>query len=29
MALYGWSLSMCGKLAPMVSGLINVGMGWV
>lgn len=28
MALYGWSLSMCGKLAPMVSGLINVGMGW-
>jgi MFS family permease len=28
MALYGWSLSMCGKLAPMISGLINVGMGW-
>jgi len=28
MALYGWSLSMCGKFAPMLSGLINVGMGW-
>jgi MFS family permease len=28
MALYGWSLSMCGKFAPMLSGFINVGMGW-
>lgn len=28
MAWYGWSLALCGKLAPMLSGLINVGMGW-
>ncbi|KZL72382.1 major facilitator superfamily transporter [Colletotrichum tofieldiae] len=28
LALYGWGLSMTGKLAPMLSGFINVGMGW-
>lgn len=28
MAWYGWSLALCGKLAPMLSGFINVGMGW-
>lgn len=28
MALYGWSLSLTGKLAPMLSGFINVGMNW-
>ncbi|KAH9427273.1 hypothetical protein MCOR02_012179 [Pyricularia oryzae] len=28
MAWYGWSLAMTGKLAPMLSGFINVGMGW-
>ncbi|KAF7554062.1 hypothetical protein G7Z17_g3179 [Cylindrodendrum hubeiense] len=28
LALYGWSLALCGKLAPMLSGFINVGMGW-
>ncbi|CAN8096261.1 unnamed protein product [Discula destructiva] len=28
LAVYGWSLSMTGKLAPMLSGFINVGMGW-
>ncbi|KAK0391796.1 hypothetical protein NLU13_1295 [Sarocladium strictum] len=28
MAWYGWSLALTGKLAPMLSGFINVGMGW-
>ncbi|KAH9985936.1 major facilitator superfamily transporter [Xylariaceae sp. FL0662B] len=28
LAWYGWSLAMTGKLAPMLSGFINVGMGW-
>ncbi|KAF5967084.1 transporter protein HOL1 [Fusarium bulbicola] len=28
MAWYGWSLALCGKLAPMLSGFINVGQGW-
>ncbi|KAK2027472.1 major facilitator superfamily transporter [Colletotrichum zoysiae] len=28
LAWYGWGLSMTGKLAPMLSGFINVGMGW-
>ncbi|TEA12921.1 putative MFS-type transporter [Colletotrichum sidae] len=28
LALYGWGLSLTGKLAPMLSGFINVGMGW-
>ncbi|KUI63316.1 hypothetical protein VM1G_11063 [Cytospora mali] len=28
MAWYGWSLALTGKLAPMISGFINVGMGW-
>lgn len=28
MAWYGWSLALSGKLAPMISGFINVGMGW-
>lgn len=28
MAVYGWCLAMSGKFAPMISGLINVGMGW-
>ncbi|CAH0044828.1 unnamed protein product [Clonostachys solani] len=28
LAWYGWSLALCGKLAPMLSGFINVGMGW-
>ncbi|KXJ84862.1 major facilitator superfamily transporter [Microdochium bolleyi] len=28
MAWYGWSLALCGKLAPMLSGFINFGMGW-
>lgn len=28
LALYGWSLALTGKLAPMLSGFINVGMGW-
>ncbi|KAI8302881.1 putative MFS-type transporter [Colletotrichum sp. SAR11_240] len=28
LALYGWGLSMTGKLAPMLSGFMNVGMGW-
>ncbi|KAI1336065.1 major facilitator superfamily transporter [Xylariaceae sp. FL0016] len=28
LAWYGWSLSLTGKLAPMLSGFINVGMGW-
>ncbi|KAF4122148.1 (MFS) transporter [Geosmithia morbida] len=28
LALYGWSLSLTGKLAPMLSGFINIGMGW-
>jgi MFS family permease len=28
MAWYGWTLSLTGKLAPMLSGFINVGMGW-
>lgn len=28
LAWYGWSLSLTGKLAPMLSGFINIGMGW-
>lgn len=28
MAWYGWSLALTGKLAPMISGFINSGMGW-
>lgn len=28
MAWYGWSLALTGKLAPMISGFINTGMGW-
>lgn len=28
LAWYGWSLALCGKLAPFLSGFINVGMGW-
>ncbi|ORY59988.1 major facilitator superfamily transporter [Pseudomassariella vexata] len=28
LAWYGWSLSMTGKFAPMLSGFINIGMGW-
>lgn len=28
LAWYGWSLSLTGKLAPMISGFINYGMGW-
>ncbi|ETS80696.1 hypothetical protein PFICI_08225 [Pestalotiopsis fici W106-1] len=28
LAWYGWSLSLTGKLAPMLSGFINYGMGW-
>lgn len=28
LAWYGWSLALCGKLAPMLSGFINYGMGW-
>lgn len=28
LAWYGWSLSLTGKLAPMLSGFINVGMNW-
>lgn len=28
MAFYGWSLALTGKLAPMLAGFINVGMGW-
>lgn len=28
LAWYGWALALCGKLAPMLSGFINVGMGW-
>ncbi|KAH8655410.1 major facilitator superfamily transporter [Xylariales sp. PMI_506] len=28
LAWYGWSLALTGKLAPMISGFINVGMGW-
>lgn len=28
MAWYGWSLALTGKLAPMLSGFINMGMGW-
>lgn len=28
MAWYGSSLALTGKLAPMISGFINVGMGW-
>ena len=28
LAWYGWSLAMAGKLAPMLSGFINAGMGW-
>lgn len=28
LAWYGWSLSMTGKFAPMISGFINYSMGW-
>lgn len=28
LAWYGWSLALAGKLAPFISGFINVGMGW-
>lgn len=28
LAWYGWSLALTGKLAPMISGFINTGMGW-
>ncbi|KAH8891553.1 major facilitator superfamily transporter [Thozetella sp. PMI_491] len=28
LAWYGWGLSLTGKLAPMLSGFINYGMGW-
>lgn len=28
MAWYGWALALCGKLAPMLSGFINFGLGW-
>ncbi|POS70695.1 major facilitator superfamily transporter [Diaporthe helianthi] len=28
LAWYGWSLALTGKLAPMISGFINSGMGW-
>lgn len=28
LAWYGWSLALTGKLAPMLSGFINYGMGW-
>jgi MFS family permease len=28
LAWYGWALALAGKLAPMMSGFINIGMGW-